>query len=93
MSEEASSLVGRNPIEGFAEGVPEVFDRSQASAPELVLHLREGEFDRIQIRTVRRQIQHARVTLGERFGNATDLVRLQIVQNEDVARPQARSSS
>jgi len=50
---------------------------------------RESQFNRIEVRTVGRQITQAHASIRQHLAHALDLVRGQIVQNERVARLQA----
>jgi len=48
----------------------------------------EGQFNRIEVRTVGWQITQTHASVGENLAHALDLVRGQIVQNERIARMQ-----
>lgn len=55
-------------------------------APQQSTQLAEGQFDRIQIRTIGRQIQELSPDTFDRFLHAPNFVRGQIIQDEKVSR-------
>ena len=61
-----------------------------AGTAQEALELAEGLLDRIEIRTVRRQIQHIRAHALQRRTHAGDFVRRQIIEDQDIARQQLR---
>ena len=54
------------------------------------LQLREAELDRVEIRTVRGQIPEGRVGALDGVANAVDLVRAEVIYDDDVAGLQRR---
>jgi hypothetical protein len=80
----------RDPIEGLAKGVLQRIDRSEFAPAEFVLDFREDLFDRIEVGTVGRQEEHAGISGLHRFDHAAHFVRLQVVEDEDVARAELR---
>lgn len=74
--------------EELADSVPEGFDGARGGGSEERLELGESVLDRVQVRTVGRQIEELGARGLDRFAHAFDLVRAEIVEHDDVARTQ-----
>ena len=72
--------------DALAEQGPERLDRSTARGAHQTFELRETLFDRIEIRTVRGQIPQRRAGGGDQLLDALDVMRGEVVGDDDVAR-------
>ena len=75
-------------VEHGAADRPQGLDGPSRCALQEPLELREHEFDRVEIRTVRRQVDDPRASCRDRLTNTRDLMDAEIVHNDDVARPE-----
>ena len=75
-------------IDDAADGVPEAADGSLGSLTQMSLQLGEGILDRVEVRTVRRQVEKAGVRRRDHLPHSRPLMARQIVHDDDVARPQ-----
>jgi hypothetical protein len=74
----------RDPIEGLAEGVPEFVEGAESFAAEAGFHLREGLFDRIEVGTVRREVEGPDVVLGQEIPDGDHFVGGEVVHDNEV---------
>ena len=79
---------GGNPIEGLAEGVPEVIDGAESLASEGGFDLREGLFDGVEVGAVGRQVEGVGVAGGEERSDAGELMGAEVVHDDEVAGPE-----
>lgn len=69
---------------------PETIDCSFRCAADQPFHLREHEFNRVQIRTVRRQVEYGGSNRCDCFSDTGDFVRLKIVHHDEISSRQSR---
>ncbi len=75
----------REACDEIAECGPELYDGSQCHRSQQGFEFGEGQFDRVQIGTVGRQVEQAGAACLDRLANAGNLVRAQIIHDDDVA--------
>ena len=85
MTEVIAALGGCEARDTLAEQGPERLDRSTARGAHQSFEFREAQFDRIEIGTVRRQIPQGRAGGFDQPLNAVDVMRGQVVGDDDVA--------
>ncbi len=88
MTKEGLTLCGREGVEACPQCVNQFVNRPGRHLPQMRFEFGKGQFDRIEVWTVRRQIAHTNVPSGGQFSNILDFVCGEVVQNEGVARPQ-----
>ena len=75
----------------MGDGIPEAIAGALSGLSEQRLEFGESLLDRIEIRTVGRQVEQLGAAAFDRLLDAGDFVAGQIVQNDDVPRAQGRS--
>jgi len=81
-----SALGFRELVEDAAAEFPELIDGPCGSITEQFLQLGECQFDRVQIRRVRRQVAQFGTDRFDGFTDTGHLVAREIVHHDDVAR-------
>lgn len=71
-----------------ADGGPEFGDGAAARGPEQPFQLRKPEFDRIEVRTIGRQIPERRAGGFDPLPHPLDVMGRQVIHDDDVARAQ-----
>jgi hypothetical protein len=87
---EISALGRREEAQRRRDQVADLIERPRAGGPEEGLQFGEGELDRIEVRTIRRQKAELR---ADGFNRDTDLglfVDDEIIEDDDIARAQRR---
>ena len=90
MPEVISAFVGAEVLQAVTEQRPQRLDRATARSAHDRFQLREGEFNRIEVGAVRRKKEERRPGLRNRVRDPVDLVRAEIIGNDDVADVQGR---
>jgi len=93
MAEIVSAFVGAEPLETSAEERPEGLDGPAACSAHEGLQLRETEFDRVEVRTVGREIPEGGARLLDRPSHASNFVGAAIVGDDDVTGAQGRDEN
>ena len=88
---EASVIVSRNTVESRANSIIKSIERSDAKLSQNSLHLRPEFFNRIQIRTVWRQIKDFRSSTMQQFTHRLDMVGPEIVHYHDIPWAESRN--
>ena len=85
MTEVIAAFGWREARDTLAEQRPEGLDRATARGAHQGFEFREAQFDRIEIRTVRGQIAQRRARGFDQLLDAIDVMRGQVVGDDDVA--------
>ena len=85
MAEEVGAFGGREACDKIAECAPELLEGSQCLGAQQCFEFGECQLDRVQIRTVGWQVEQPCTTRLDRLANAGNLVRAQIVHDDDIA--------
>ena len=88
MSKPPLNILKRNSKQRLFECLDQVWERTGFESTQDGLNLRPGQFNRIEVRRVRRQIDQVRSTPLDQGFNPSDLVGRQVVHEQDVARLQ-----
>ena len=86
MLEVVSAFVFGELVEDATAQLPELVDRPGRAIAEEFLEFGEGEFDRVQIGRVRRQVAQLGANGFDRFANSRDLVAGEIVHHDKITR-------
>ena len=90
MAEVAAAFVGWEVIESLAEEGPGAFDGSRGLAADRPFEFREDQLNRVQVGTVRWQVDQCGPDGRDRFADAGHLVRGEVVHHHEVAGTQSR---
>lgn len=82
------ALVGRKELQGGGQQVAHVVERARTRRAEERLQFREGQFDRIEVRTIGREKSQERTGLLNRGAHLRLFMGGEIVEHDDIARPQ-----
>lgn len=74
--------------QAIGDSGPEVLDGAPPRPAQQQFQFRKPEFDRIQVRAVRRQVPEVRAARLDPLADAVDMVCAQVVHHQDVAWPQ-----
>ena len=85
MTEKVGAFGWREACDKFAESVPECVDGSDCPGAQQCFEFGEGQLDWVEIGTVWRQIQQPGAGGLDRLADPGDLVRTEIVHDDDVA--------
>ena len=85
MTKVIAALGWRKARDTLAEQRPERLDRPTAGGADEGFELREAQFDRIEIRAVRREVSQRRAGGGDQPFDALDMMRGEVVSDDDVA--------
>ena len=85
MTKVIAALGWREARDTLAEQRPERLDRPTAGGANEGFELREAQFDRIEIRAVRRQVSQRRAGGSDQPLDALDVMRGEVVGDDDVA--------
>lgn len=72
--------------EDFAQSLDEAIEGALSGLAKSSLEFGEGQFDRVEIRAVRREIEQGGAGRGDRLGDTFDLVGGEVVADDDIAR-------
>lgn len=89
MAKESAAICVRESVQGIGQGRDQAFVSSRRLPPQMRFEFGKGQFDGIEVRTVRRQVPQLDAPGLEQRRNALHFVRREIVQNEDVPGLQA----
>ena len=93
MAEIVPTFVGAEALEALAEERPEGLDGPAAGGAHEGLQFRETEFDRVEVRTVGREIPERGARLLDRPAHARDFVGAEVVGDDPVAGVQGRDEN
>ena len=79
------ALIKAKPLQQRTDGCPEHLKRAGLGAAQQGLELGKDLFDRIEVRTVRRQVPQRSTRALNGRSNARDLVRAQVIHHHNVA--------
>lgn len=82
------AIQGRNAGESLLDGVRELVLAADFPAAEAGFHLGPHFLNRIEVRAIRRKIQHFHALCLQNFPDSFDMVRTHIVHHYDVACPE-----
>ena len=85
MTKVIAALGWREAGDTFAEQRPERLDRPTAGGADEGFELRKAQFDRIEIRAVRREVSQCCAGGGDQPFDALDMMRGEVVSDDDVA--------
>jgi hypothetical protein len=85
MAEVVAGLLFREAVEELSAATPQRGDRPFAAAFQQPFELGEGEFDRIEVGTVRRQAEHLGTHGLDRRADAGLFVAGQVIHDHDIA--------
>ena len=85
MTKESTAVCGREGVQGIGEGCDQVFQGARRLPTQMRFEFGKGQFDGIEIRTVRRQVAKLDALGLERRRNALNFVRGEIVQDQRVS--------
>ena len=88
--EEVAAFVGGEGVDEAADAVPERREGAFGGLAQQGLEFGEGELDRVEVGRIGRQLEQAGAGCLDGVADAGDLVRGEIVHDDDVARPQRR---
>ena len=91
MTEEAEAVVGRERTESCNQGGLEIIEGAGRRLAQVGFELGEGQFNRIEIGTVRWQVANAGSLSRNEFFDVLDLVGREVVEDDGVARAQLRT--
>jgi len=89
VSEVVCAFCGGELVEEQADAVPEIGDRALGGSSEKRFQLGKGEFDRVEVGRIGRQIEEAGTNGLDALAHAGDLVRGEIVDDDGIAGPEA----
>jgi hypothetical protein len=90
VAEEVGTFGWREAWDKVAERAPGLLEGSQCLGAQQNFEFGEGQFNRVQIRTVGWQVEQLGAARLDRLANAGNLVRAQIVHDDDIATGQRR---
>jgi len=90
MTEEGATICGREGCQGVGHGTHELFSGAGCCLTQMRFEFGKRRFDRIEVGAIRRQIAQFDASGPQKGFHPMDFVRGQIVQNQRVARMQAR---
>jgi hypothetical protein len=90
VGEVVGAFGGGEGVEGVTDGAPERVDGASGRGAQQGLELGKGQLDRVEVRTIGRQVEEAGTAGFDGLTHALDLVRPEIVQHHDVALAQGR---
>ena len=90
MSKVVRTLLGCKCLDELADQLHQRCHGASGTLTQRRLQLREGHFDRIEVRRVGRQIAHFGADRFDRLANAVDLVGAQVIHEDDIAFAQRR---
>lgn len=88
MPEECCAFLWGELFEGSCDAVPELGDASRGGFSEEGLELGEGQFDRIEVGRIRRQVEEGRAGRFDEFADPRHLVSREVVHDDDITRGQ-----
>ena len=88
MSEIIAAFGQTEEPQAIGDSGPEVLDGAPPHPAQQQFQFRKPEFDRIQVRAVRRQVPEVRAARLDTLADAVDMVCAQVVHHQDVAWPQ-----
>ena len=88
MSEIIAAFGRSEEPQAIGDSGPEVLDGAPPRRAQQQFQFRKPEFDRIQVRAVRRQVPEVRAARLDTLADAVDMVCAQVVHHQDVAWPQ-----
>lgn len=83
--EEVPAFVWGEEVAYIADSFPEIIICSRSDPPEVGFEFCERHLDRIEIRRISRQEQEPCAAFGERVSGALAFVRIEIVEDHDIA--------
>jgi len=91
MTEEAEAMVGRERTESRNQGGLEIIEGAGRRLAQVGFELSEGQFNRIEIGTVRWQVANIGSLSRNEFFDVLDLVGREVVEDDGVAPAQVRT--
>lgn len=82
--------MGLEAVEGRGDGVSDGADDADVELAHELLELGEDELDGVEVRRVGWEIIDLRTPLGNGFLDSLDLVRAEVVHDDDVTGPEGR---
>src|SRR5215211_667407 len=93
MSKPAMNILRRNGLQSLFEGIDQIRQGSRLEATQEGLDLRPSQFNRVEVRRVRRQVDQVSTLRADQLFQSSDFVSGEIIHEQNITGLQRREDT